>query len=270
MKTLFANVVLNNYSSLRTGLSKWGSKSNPGVLCIVFETDNGEWCLKIHSEGCQIEHWLNKDQDEEDMEPLDPSPNAILRRLHRAGLKTKLCYSNDRQHIFCFVGLPYDRMVQWADYRDFDQEVNPVEAVKFGRLPGIDYPLAVNTYLEGEPRDYVRKYRKSSKLLIGADDYSDQQRGLKLERLPLSLWKGVFVQYSAAVPQQIYAKYEDGSVFSVTKKLQMLDEIIKTDQDLDGAGLKMIEMANSSHPVSAVFAINDTKRLKTLIENETY
>jgi len=270
MKTLFQDGVLDGNSSLKTGSLKWGSKSNPGIMCIVFDTNNGEWCLKIHLEGRQIEHWLNKDKDEEDTEPLQPSPSVILRRLHKAGLKTKLCYSKDRQHIFCFVGLPYDRMLQWADYRDFDQELDPVEAVKFGRSPGINYPLAVHTYLEGEPREYIRKYSKISNFSIGGDDDFGHQRDLKLLRLPLKLWKGVFVQYNTAVPQQIFVKYEDGSVFSVTNKLQMLDEIIKTDQDLDGAGLKIMEMARSSHPVSAVFAINDNKRLNNLIENETY
>jgi len=271
MKTLFEDVDRKGYSSLRTGLSKWGSKSNPGIICIVFDTVTDEWCLKIHPEGDQLVYWQEEGQD---AEPLDPAPTVVLSRLHQAGLKTQLCYSKDRQHVFCFVGLPHDRMVQWADYRDFDKELDPTEAVKFGRSPGIVYPLAVNTYLEGEPTEYIRKYRKINTPTGSAggdkDDVSDEQTELKLQRLPLSLWKGVFVQYNASVPQEIYCKYVDGSIFSVTNKLQMLDEIMKTDQDLGGAGLKIIEMARSSHPISAVFAINDEKRLNNLFETETY
>jgi len=270
MKTLFEDINRKGYSSIRTGLSKWGSKSNPGIICIAFDTSNEEWCLKIHSEGDQLVYWQKEDQE---AEPLDPAPTVVLSRLHQAGLKTKLCYSKDRQHIFCFVGLTHDRMVQWADYRDFDKELDPSEAVKFGRSPGIVYPLAVNTHLEGEPREYIRKYPKTLIETGSAgdkDDDCDKQTEFKLQRLPLSLWKGVFVQYNASVPQEIYSKYVDGSIFSVTNKVQMLDEIMKTDQDLGGAGLKILEMARSSHPISAVFVINDEKRLGNLFETDTY
>jgi len=250
-------------------LSKWGSKSNAGLLCIVFDTDNGEWCLKISSDGLTLVHW-EKDK-EKDMEPLNPSPRRVIHRLHKAGLETRMCYSKDRRHIFCFVALPYERMIQWADYRDFDQELDPTEAVKYGRSPAIDYPLAHHTLLEGEDDVFIRNFRSASGITTSTNNNDvEAVDSLRLNRLPLSLWKGVFVQYNAVVPQEIFSRYEDGSIFSVTNKLQMLDEIMKTDQDLDGAGLKIVEMANSSHPISAVFPVNDRQKLNNLIVAGTY
>jgi len=199
----------------------------------------------------------------ENEEPPEPSPKEILQRLHTCGLLTHLCYSKNRNHIFCFVALPIEQMRLWADTRATDVKLDPTSAVLFGRTKAIDCLLAKNTFLPnraGESELEVR--RVSTRLNTSAE--------VKFKKLRLELWENVFVQYDAKVPENIYAKHSDGSIFSNCNQLQMLDEIIKAARDMGGAKLKIMEMAATSHPVCAVFAIDDHKRVTNLIPAKVY
>jgi len=232
----------------------WGCYSNPAVVCIVFETVNGACRFKLSKDRTSIDQAQNPDDDEV-AAPTVPTPKDILLRLSYANLSTHLCYSDDRNYIFCFVGLGNKRMLKWADERAFDLELDPQEALVYGRSKEINYMLAQNTALPGEDEVLVMKLQKFSE--GQCTSYEE-----KIPRLSLDLWEDIYVKYSSKVPENIYHRYADGAIFSAKHKLQILDEIMRADQIFGGAGLTIEWMCKSQHPVCAVFAIDDFSKNK--------
>jgi hypothetical protein len=245
------------YSSIN---SSWGSAKNPGIICVTLETDNGKWLLHITPDGRSIEEELYPDYAGEGLKELKPTPAKIVERLRDAGLLTHLCYSCSKSHIFCFVALPIKRMREWTNTRAIDLKLNPRMAVLYGRRNEVNCTLAKNTFLPGEDEWETR---------VELEDWSSCDEK-KIRRLSLDLWKGLYVQFDSGVPETIYRMYADGSIFSSSEQLQMLDEIIKADPELGGAGLKIMELSKTSHPVCGVFAVDDHKRLHNLIPNQMY
>jgi len=247
--------------------SPWGAKSNPGVTCLVFDSDNGKWILEISKSGRTINHKPHPDRKGEKLAPLRPTPKTIIKRIIKAGLQTRLEWSDDWQHVFCFIALPEKRMVEWADEVDIDMLIDPIEAVKFGRTPEVDFPLAKRTILPGEPTSVD----VSNVILNSDDEDSDDDVQKDFSRIPLELWYDVFIQYDQAVPQEIFKKHQDGSIFSAINQLQMLEQILTTDTDIGGAGLRISELQkNHDHPAVAVFAIDESSHRDNLIAPGTF
>jgi len=246
--------------------SPWGAKSNPGIACLVFDTDNDLWLLSITKNRKTIEHKLHPDRKGQ-VKSLRPSPKTIINRIHKAGLETRLEYSEDFQHLFCFIALPMKRMAEWADQVDIDMLIDPIKAVEFGRTPEVDFPLAKRTILPGEPT--VVDFNEV--ILSDNEDDSDDDVQEDFSRIPLEMWYDIFIQYDEAVPQDIFKRHADESIFSAINQLQMLEQILTTDTDMGGAGLKINELAkNSQHPAVAVFAIEDPRHRDNLIAPGTY
>jgi hypothetical protein len=247
--------------------SPWGAKSNPGIACLVFDTDNDTWLLSISKNKKTVDHKLHPDRIGQ-KHSLRPSPKTIINRIHRAGLETRLEYSEDWQHLFCFIALPMKRMCEWADQVDIDMLVDPVKAVEFGRTPEVEFPLAKRTILPGEPD----KVDVNEVILSEGEDSNDESDIQEdFSRIPLEMWYDVFIQYDQAVPQDIFKRHKDGSIFSAINQLQMLEQILTTDTDMGGAGLKIDELHhNKSHPAVAVFAIESYRHRDNLIAKGTY
>jgi len=259
-----SNICSDTDSLLQLGNNEgsvWGAATNPGIICIVFDTDNGAWLLKLSSDWKSIDHVPHPNN--KNPETLEPTPKEILQQLQLSGLLTQLCYSKNRNHIFCFVALPIKRMQQWADARSMDIRLDPKMAVLFGRTKEINFPLAKNTYVpdvDGE----------SKWVTIRKSNCWDNGDEVRFQKLSLELWNDVYVRFDSKLPEKIYSMHLDGSIFSVANQLQMLDEIIAADRELGGAKLKIMELSKSSHSVCAVFAVGDDRKLKNLIPAQVY
>jgi len=144
-----------------------------------------------------------------------------------------------------------------------DIRLDPKMAVLFGRTKEINFPLAKNTYVP----DVVGE---SEWVIIRKSNCWGNGDEVRFQKLSLELWNDVYVRFDSKLPEKIYSMHLDGSIFSAANQLQMLDEIIAADRELGGAKLKIMELLKSSHPVCAVFAINDDRKLKNLIPAQVY
>jgi len=153
----------------------WGSKSNPGIICLVFKTE-------LEFGGQTWEFYLKKmkradKQDEQDwniyphatkdtvnvkMQPTGAGPHQIISALRTAGLLLRMCYSPKRDFIYVFVTATEQRIQEMAATLELLRPINPREAVKLSRCQKEKFSLAENTRLDfyslkTEQNDPLRK-----------------------------------------------------------------------------------------------------------------
>lgn len=118
--------------AVKTAISRRGSSLNATVeakdvrvqLDEAFERENGfsyDYVLvfKVHDENAE----LTKEQKEFSM-------RAILQRLARGGIETKMFYSSDRELVFCKLRATLLRLCKEADRIDYKVEFDPAEIRK--------------------------------------------------------------------------------------------------------------------------------------------
>jgi len=166
----------------------------------------------------------------------------IWERLEKAKLAVKAYRSSDATKMFLIVGITEENLRYWADERDTDLEINPIEAVKDGRKRG--FPLARRTRLENEM----------------------EEEGHTLD---IDLWEHLYCQYNPRANSQIYRHHPRigndptiSTIFDEKSRLRIIYESIISDGNDGGAEVTIQEyIKNDNHPLKAVFPLHNQSQL---------
>ena len=115
--------------ALKTSVSRRGSSLNATAeardvrlhLDESFERDNG------YSYDYVLVFQVHDENDELTPKQKEFSMRAILQRLAKGGIETKMFYSVDRELVFCKLRASLERIAKEADRIDYKVEFDPIE-----------------------------------------------------------------------------------------------------------------------------------------------
>lgn len=146
--------------------------------------------------------------------------------------------ANDKYVVFA-VGITEKALESWANDRDTDLLLDPVESVQEGRRK--EFPLAKRTVLDKTTND-------------------------QNETLPLENWHSMYAQYNPRANKKIYKHYprissdENSPMtpFDEKTRLRIIYEAIISDKGEGGAEVELVDhLQSGKHPLKACFPLHN-------------
>lgn len=171
-----------------------------------------------------------------------------LNKMEKAGIKTDLYFSVQKDEIYCRLGVPEHRLEREADRVDYDLQLDHAKCLEYGTALGIR--LAQVT---GDPEAGVTN--ESWLNLFGKYKALDPKHAFRQE---------LYKRYYTSEAEKTNPHYK--SVFSSIDRLKLTVAIVEADEEVGGAGLstsKYIKQAN--HPMAAFFALHENDKKDELM-----
>lgn len=210
-------------------------------ICMVFKVGEAKETVKAFDEEKgekvelpQDEHFKNLTAD-------------FVTRLERAGLKTDLYYSVQRDEIYCRIGASEKRLQQEADRIDYDLQLDEERCLEAGKM--LDVRLAKATE-EHVSEDITEAAWLN---LYGKYDQLDEKHVYR---------------------QELYKRYQDdelgvrnNSFFTSIDRIKLTVNIVEADSVLNGAEISLTKsMANPENPMIAFFPLHQYRKKESLVK----
>ncbi|ETO16147.1 hypothetical protein RFI_21210, partial [Reticulomyxa filosa] len=194
----------------------------------------------------------------------------ILAPLRDGGLEYLITElpSDQGGHIVVVVTVNNSWAEDWAEIRDFQLEIEPKEAIKYGRQ-NEGFALSHRTYVpildaEGQFRSFlflsIFMYYLPESVPCKKKKKNDFHDGAEhiYNMLSLELWNGIHVAYeSANVPRAVFKQDSHGCVLNNRLFLRILYQIMTEPAKLGGCGFNVDRYVNlPNHPLKQIFALN--------------